>query len=69
MLFSAPFFVDICEAGKEFNENGVCMPCGRGQYKDNSNVTSRFSQCVPCPANFTTNEEGATAFDFCYIRM
>jgi len=55
-----------CDAGYEKKEDGSCVACTRGFYKDNN--MGLFSNCTPCSSFYTTLGSASTSVLECSIR-
>ena len=54
-----------CKDGELKDDAGVCVPCARGYYKNNTEY--EFGPCNICPTNYTTPGVGAPSKDNCTI--
>ena len=60
-LFINLMLLEDCPAGQERNATGVCMPCGRGNWRD-----ILEDDCQPCDVGWTTRpEEVAVSKETC----
>ncbi|KAI0225294.1 hypothetical protein LSAT2_023853, partial [Lamellibrachia satsuma] len=55
-----------CKDGELKDDAGVCVPCARGYYKNNTEY--EFGPCNICPTNYTTPGVGAPSKDNCTIK-